>query len=115
MTFPIKGTRSIIVNHSKYRWRVKGNDEGISLSISSEEGKGQVLITSFGYHHCALESFDKEGALIGYDLQQRFAVTPRIVKQIIEYGLLKGWNPIERSGQLDLGNLDKILSLQDTS
>jgi hypothetical protein len=112
MAIPKKGLRKISVGNSTYGWNASGNDGWINLSIGLLDHSGQLLTASFGYHHNAIENFNKDGTVKSWSIKQRFVITSGIVKQVIEYGLLKGWRPQEKGSQFNLGYLDEMIDLK---
>jgi hypothetical protein len=80
MTIPKKDSRIITVKGHRYRYKVTGNLM-VTLAVESNECRGQLLTTYF-YHG--------------------LAITPGLVRQVIEYGLDHGWRPKERGDNLDL-------------
>ena len=89
-----KGSRKITVNDTDYRWVVASDKKGIHLVIEHAEQPGQRLVIAF-------YRVDKDG--------EATAVTPNHVKDLIEIGLQKGWQPTTKSQQLHLGQGEEIL------
>jgi hypothetical protein len=91
MAIPTKGSRTIIVDGHRYRYKVTGNVT-VDLAVESDEGKGQLLTAGF---------------LHG------FQITPGFVSKIINHGLEKGWEPTEKGKLFHLGTLDDSLDMID--
>lgn len=89
MAFSKKGARSISVNNKNYYWVVKG-DISIALSVMSEKSGTQVLHCNFDYIYKTEQGIEGE----------QLAVTPLIVRQVIEYCLENGWNPDDAGSAL---------------
>jgi len=102
MALPKKGLRKITVGNFRYAWSATGNDDFISLSIVPFDNEGQLLSTAFGYHAKTVSvSHSADGRRTTSTIQQ-LIITPYIVRQVIEYALLKGWNPRKKGPQLNL-------------
>jgi len=84
MTLPEKGSRTISVNDTKYRWMVTGNDMIIDVIIEQDNVKGQKLLSGFDYHN---------GANEGYTATQERIVSPEVIKKLILRALEIGWEP----------------------
>lgn len=89
-----KGSRLITVNDVEYRWVVASDKKGIHLVIEHAEQPGQRLVVAF-------HRKDEHG--------EATTVTPTNVKDIIEIGLQKEWNPTKQGQQLHLGQGEEIL------
>ena len=111
MAFPNKGLRKIVVNGNRYGYNVTGNDGWISFSIGLLEKNGQILIGDFSYNENTVTNFDKDGKPESWSAKQGIKITPDMIRQVIEYGLGKGWNPLENKGQFELGNMDEKIDL----
>jgi len=111
MALPKKGIRKINVNEHIFAWSATGNDGFISLSIVSSEINGQLLTCNFDYHHKEIgrTKLDDGEEIIHY--KQQFIITPKIVKRVIEYALMSGWNPFEKGKQLNLYSMDEKINL----
>jgi hypothetical protein len=109
MALPKKGSRTIRVGDSDYRWMASGNDGWIDLYIEAEGLKGQPLKVKFDYHHIKIEKTD------GISLKQQFVVTPDIVRQTIELGKKEGWEPQKKGKPFDLHHIDNKVNWQRIS
>ena len=106
MSFPKKKSRKITVDNHKYLWIARENsgyDKWIDLSIMSAEDNGQKLFAQFNYN-----AIDKNSN----EFVNPFVVTPFIVRQTINYGLKKGYNPKEKGKDFNLGNLSDKLDIK---
>ncbi|CAM4302792.1 hypothetical protein [Corallococcus exiguus] len=73
MTLRRKGTRSIVVDGTNYRWTVAPNDEpGLGIVVERESGGGQRMLT-----------WVEHGTIIA----------PGLVRDAILYALESGWTP----------------------
>ena len=84
MTIPKKGSRTIIVDDTTYRWMVTGNDMVIDVIIEEEDAKGQKLLSGFDYHN---ETPERKITA------QKRKVTPEVIKKLILHALESGWEP----------------------
>jgi hypothetical protein len=89
MGLPKKGTRRIVVDGIPYRWLAKyasvGRVEGyccpLSLFVERADAPGQLLISHFWCYQKP------------WVVAQAQAVTPRLVRQIMDAGWARGWQP----------------------
>ena len=95
MALPKKRYRKISVNDKQYYWIASGNDGHIDLIIVSGETSFQKLFAQFDY----------KSDFISKTVRQ-FVITPKIVRQVIIYGLKNGWVPEQKGTDLNLGFID---------
>jgi hypothetical protein len=89
MGLPQKGTRRIVVGGFPYRWLAKYEQVGwlegyccpVSLFVEREDTRGQLLVTHFACYGKEVITAQTE------------AVTPGLVRQIMETALARGWQP----------------------
>lgn len=112
MTLPKKGFRSITVNNTLYKYRVKGEDGCISIVIGLPNINGQVLNGWISYHSNYVSHFNDEGIAKSWSLHQRAIVTPKTIREVILYGLDQGWKPKENLKAMSLANLDDKIYVQ---
>lgn len=112
MALPKKGLRKIIVDDFRYGWSATGNDGWISLTVAPLDNEGQILTTSFAYHSKVIEKGETEDGVKWQKLKQQLIITPNIVKQVIEYALKNGWNPIEKAPQFRISHMDDKVDLR---
>ena len=93
MTLPKKGSKTITVDDTTYRWMVTGNDMIIDVIIEQDKVKGQKLLSGFDYHN---ETPD------GNITAQKRKVTPEVIKKLILHALNSGWEP-SAQGKPDFG------------
>ena len=84
MTLPKKGSRTIDIDDTTYRWMVTGNDMVIDVIIEQDNVKGQKLLSGFDYHNETPE---------GDMTTQKRKVTPEVIKKLILFALNSGWEP----------------------
>jgi len=89
MAFPEKESRQIMVDNQVYNWVASGNDGWIDLYIQSSDFDGQKLQVKFQYND--------------------YAITPIIVKQVINFGLENNWKPLAKGKVLNLHHVDHII------
>ena len=111
MAFPKKGLRKITVDGIRYAYNITGNDGWISFSIGMLNENGELLTGALNYNENMVTNFAKNGKPESWSLYQRIKVTPNTIRQVIEYGLKKGWNPKTNKGQMALGNMDDKIDL----
>jgi hypothetical protein len=94
-----KNSRNITVGHIAYRWRARGQDGQISISIWPAASGSPVISASIGY--------DQTGRDRGVAGVRDIVVTNRIVRRIIELAVSEhGYVPDGDSPSLRLGSLD---------
>ncbi len=113
MAFPKKGTRKITVNNIQYQYRIAADEWGVEVLIQA--AKGQVLSANFSHQATWTTNFktEKEELIFTCPLQQKAIITPKIVRQIIEYGHTKGWHPSTNKGSVfGLGQLNEVIQIE---
>lgn len=106
MTLPKKGIKKITVNNVKYGWRVKGTDEGLSLSIVPIEKQDNLLIARFSYR---LKDIEVNTLANGMAIRQQLqlpVVSGYVIRQVITLALEAGWNPMGEKAIINLHNID---------
>jgi hypothetical protein len=101
MAIPKNVSRKIIVSGNQYTWVASGNDGFIALIICDSEVKGQKLLAQLDY-------YTRQG--VGRSIQC-LSITPAVVEQVINYGIMQGWVPKERKKDLNLYSIDDKLAL----
>lgn len=109
MAFPKKGLRKITVDGVKYGYVVSGNDGWIDFYIGLLERNGEILTGKFSYH--SIEMPDDESDVASPDWRQTIQITPKTIMKIIEYGLKNGWDPHEKTGLMNLRDMDEKVEL----
>ena len=109
MALPKKGTRIIIVEGIKYRYRGhvthhEGDNYG-NLVVEKAEEPRQKIQAHFTWTKL-YEEYKKVGHALSHVADH---MPPYVVRQTILYALKKGWKPDQGGGLLDLGNLDEKL------
>lgn len=111
MAFPKKGLKKITVDGVRYGYVVSGNDGWIDFYIGLLESNGEILTGKFSYHSISIPIFEGKDKFSGWSLHQRIRITPKTIRQVIEYGLKNGWRPHEKTGQMELGDMDDRIAL----
>lgn len=93
MAMPKKGSRSIVVDDTPYRWRLRSeNDCRKSMIIAvepvTESGDVSVLTVD--------TSAPSPSPVGGSPYNEEVSVTPAVVEAYIRLALTKGWKPGER-------------------
>jgi hypothetical protein len=80
--------RRLTVDGVAYRYRISPDDGFISLIVRQEDGRGQCLRVSFGYHDEWVPTGGGSFTSTGHRL-----ILPRVVRGAILEGLRRGWDP----------------------
>ncbi|MEG3895670.1 MULTISPECIES: hypothetical protein [unclassified Microcoleus] len=108
MTLPQKKSRIIEVDGKKYRWLISKREGTIDLAIEANGYSGQLLQAFFDPH----DAYQREVGGRWQRVRQAVSVTPKVVKQVIYYGLANGWkphSPKKASVLIHTGQIDKII------
>ena len=99
MAIPKKGSRLIVVDGDRYRWRIR-------RKITYSQGNGWGKLTF------AVEHFDKSGATLVVEMPQAHPsnwmgepivpVLPYDVEYSIRQAIAKGWKPSEPGSSFEL-------------
>ena len=87
MSFPKKGTRTIVVDNNTFLWKVKkrsshSEKHNVQYEIPIQHVLGgQLLLASVGY--CRSK---------GYHESEVFAITPLLIERCIRYAQADGWH-----------------------
>ena len=102
-----KGSRLIVVDGVRFRWRAEGNDDFIQLVIWPDlrRGGGKIACT-FGYHQTQVPNGD------GWSMTRQLIITNRIVRRVILHALAKGFDAAA-SGEMDLKCVDGVVDISD--
>jgi hypothetical protein len=106
MALPRKGLRKITVDNVRYAWSATGNDDYIGLIVISLDKEGQVLSTGFDYNTGVTGYYSFSEQILD---RQPFIITPGIVRQVIEYALLKGWKPLVKGPHFYLADKGQLI------
>jgi len=105
-----KNSHLITVRAVQYRWRVKGNDECISIGIWPVNNLGPYIGGTLGYHNTWVST----GHGISTSAGDPIVVTSRLIKRIIEHAISEyRYDPTVRGKQFDLRALDDIIKWDD--
>lgn len=108
MAFSKKVKRRIMRDGQEFFWTASGDDGWSNLRVMVDINGGQQLHCMFDYHH----DQNPIGTSEDRQLSNQFVVTPYIVRQVIEYGLSRGWTPLSGRGELRLGHVDDKIDLR---
>jgi hypothetical protein len=100
MSIPKRGSRALVVDDVRYRWRLRGRptaaqrrgDTPLFVAIAAEEGDGPALVVRQRAH---------PGAARVRNHYTR-AVTPAEVADYVRQGIAAGWRPLEPGPQFNL-------------
>jgi len=99
MSYPnkAKGLRSITVRGTRYRWRVQfGEVDSQVLLYGSESGRQLTSVRLPGVRDFWLTFPEYAGTGEG----GMIIIKPRLVRQLIEEALVRGWRPEQRGAPL---------------
>ncbi|MCA9663019.1 MAG: hypothetical protein KC486_32085, partial [Myxococcales bacterium] len=100
MSIPKRGSRTLVVDDVRYRWRLRGRptaaqrsgDTPLIVAIAAAEGDGPALVVRQLVHPAAARVRN----------HYTRAVTPAEVAGYVRQGLAAGWRPLEPGPQFDL-------------
>lgn len=104
MAFPKKKSRKITVGGYPYYWICSRSGEysefrnNISV-MAANSTNSKKLFANIDY------------ASYGFDGFQSFPISPYIVKQVIELGIQKGYDPLHGNSDLNLGEVSDVIIL----
>jgi hypothetical protein len=105
-----KNSHLIAVQGGQYRWRAKGNDGCIMVSIWPTNNLGPFISGRFGYHDTYVDNSDGSSSSLG----NQIIVTSRLVRRIIEHAITAHeYDPNGKGKQLDLGALEHVIKWDD--
>lgn len=105
-----KGSRRIVVRDVEYRWRAKGNDGYISISIWPTNHTGPFIQGNLRYHETLIEN----GEGNWYSAGNQIIIMNRIIRRIIDHAIKNyGYNPRERGHEVNLKVLDSVVKWDD--
>lgn len=84
MSLAVKGSRTITVDETTYRWAVSPDSGYDVLVVQGAGGKGAKLFTAIDNTDARYTSANDNGI---------FAITPALVTSIIRQARENGWNP----------------------
>lgn len=93
MTLPKKKSRNIEIDGIQYRYLISNKNDILSLSVEILENPRQLLQAFFTPHN----SYKKDSAKKWKKSHQGVAITPKLVRKTIKYGLANGWNPSKKN------------------
>lgn len=103
-----KGTRRIVVGGVAYRWRARGEDTFISLSIWPANNIGPYVTSSIGYHT------SPASIRAGVWTSGQIVVTNRLVRRVVEHAIAAHhYNPMAPGEDLHLPDLEAVIPWDD--
>jgi hypothetical protein len=94
MGLPTKGSRSITVGNTAYRWVVSADEGYLRLIVERRDDPGQRLVTWFHYH----DSYIRDPAGQWHRVAQLRSISPAVVRASINVALGRGWLPGKKGG-----------------
>lgn len=99
MGLPTKGSRSITLGDTAYRWVVSAHQGYLRLIVERREDPGQRLVAWFHHH----DSYVRDPIGQWHRVAQLRSVGPALVRASITLALERGWQPgKKRGGTFDL-------------
>ena len=112
MTLPKKGFRKIVVADITYQYKITGEDYGIGFLIGLYNVNGQLLSGNVSYKSNRVTNFKGNGEIQSWSLHQRTIITPKTIRQIIEFALKNDWKPYENRKPLFLKDFEDYIELE---
>jgi hypothetical protein len=94
MGLPTKGSRSITVADTAYRWVVSAHQGYLRLIVERREHSGRRLVAWFHHH----DSFVRDPAGRWHRVAQLRNISPALVRASIMLALERGWQPTRKGG-----------------
>jgi hypothetical protein len=94
MGLPTKGSRSIVVGDTAYRWVVSADRAHLRLIVECREDAGQRLVAWFHHH----DSSVRDSADQWHRVAQLRNIGPALVRASITLALERGWLPGKKRG-----------------
>lgn len=105
MAISKKEKRKITVGKDEFYWISDFQAEILRLTIMTEEKSHSRLICDFEYKNFWL--YFKE-IVEGKDIKiPSWNLSPKIVRQVIDYAILNGWNPFEKGKDFVIKDIEK--------
>lgn len=115
MAISKKGKRKITVGEDTFYWVYKFLDDDIRLTVMTNEKSHSNLICDFSYIELnkyfrkLVEGDDKYNDL--FLIISAGVLTPYVVRQVIDYGLEKGWSPHKKENDFLVKNIEHQLDI----
>ncbi len=107
-----KEARNIIVNSIDYRWRAKGSDGSISISIWPYELPHPGIFGSISYCEVVTEELNNGETI--WRLTKQIVITNKLIQRIIKLAINDhGFDPTVKSKPLNLFNLEDHIDISD--
>lgn len=112
MAISKKGKRKIIVGKDEFYWISDFQADILRLTIMTEEKTNSRLICDFEYKDFWL--YFKE-IVEGKDIKiTSWLLSPKIVRQVIDYAILNGWKPFEKGKDFVIQDIENKIDLEET-
>ncbi|QDV19212.1 hypothetical protein Pan153_38770 [Gimesia panareensis] len=95
MSIPRKGSRSLTVNDTTYRWVVSVHNNTVNLVVELDSAPGQRLLAYFECRDLYIRTETGEWRFHS----QKQSIRPAHVKRLILHALNSGWKPQEKLGK----------------
>ena len=97
MALPKKGLRKIIVHDISYSWMAKyerdfPREDGMRITIAPTNNQNRLLSIFQRFHVEYKQKTNENGSISLHKLQQKNAVTNKLISQIIHAALKNGWD-----------------------
>jgi hypothetical protein len=102
MGLPTKGSRSISVDNTAYRWVVSADRDYLRLIVEKREDCGQRLVAWFHHH----DSFVRDPAGQWHRAAQLRSISPALVRAAITLARERGWLPGKKGEVFNLWDAD---------
>lgn len=113
MAFNKKNKRKITVNENVFYWFYKFEKDILRLTVMTDEKTHSRLICDFDYKNFWLYFKD---IVEGKDIKiPSWNLSPKIVRQIIDYAILNGWKPFEKGKDFVIQDIENKIDLDGTN
>lgn len=108
-----KGKRKITVGNDVFYWIYDFQKDILRLTVMTEEKSHSRLICDFEYKNFWL--YYKE-IVQGQDIKiPSWNLSPKIVRQVIDYAILNGWNPLEKGKDFIIRDIESKIDIDSTN
>lgn len=113
MAISKKGKRKITVGKNVFYWISDFQRDNLRLTIMTEEKSHSRLICDFEYKDFWL--YFKE-IVEGKDIKiPSWNLSPKIVRQVIDYAISNGWKPFEKGKDFVIKDIESKIEINETS
>ena len=112
MAISKKGKRKITVGKDVFYWISDFQTDILRLTVMTEEKSNSRLICDFEYKNFWL--YFKE-IVQGQDIKiPSWNLSPKIVRQVINYGITNGWRPFEKGKEFVIKNIESKINIKES-